>query len=285
MRWRLIVALAIGDDLQMRLGSVGAGDEAEFDGIGRGGSPVFAGEHESLVLGSEIERTVDPGMKVTRSAERLSGVAGAPLSHVMDDHDGEIVFPLQFSQERQEFRHLSGLILIESMQPDQRIEDQQSRSDPPDGLGELQLIVLEIESEAGGSDDVDGYVLEIEAAVTAHPLEAPAHEGGMILGEIDEHIAGVADREPIEAGCGGRHGEGEIESEPGLSELGAAPDEPDSSSAPERLDEPGGVLRGLLEFPHATDRKRLVVHDWIGTRTSSMASSRMDSSTKLCSRS
>jgi hypothetical protein len=172
----------------------------------------------------------------------------------MHDHDGEIVFPLKLSEERQELGNFSCMVLISSMKPHQRIEHEQARLKLAEGFVEPQPVAFEIESEARGRDDMDRNALEIDPAVPTESLEALAHECGMILGEIDEHIAGVGDFEPIEAGCGGGDGEREIEPEPGLPELGAPTYETDSRPAPELLDEPEGFFLRLLELPHAADR-------------------------------
>jgi hypothetical protein len=202
----------------------------------------------------------------------------------MHDHDGEIVLALQLPEIRQQLRDISRVVLVSTMEPHQRIKHEQARLDPADGLVQPESVALEIEPDARGGDDVDRNVVKIESAMPTEPLEALAHECGMILGEINEDIARLGDPEPIEAGCCGRDRECEVESEPRLAELWAPPYETDGGSAPQLLDEPEGFALRLLELSHATYRQ-LFVHDWTGTSTSSIASSRMCSSTKLCSRS
>jgi hypothetical protein len=172
----------------------------------------------------------------------------------MHHDDGEIVFSLELPQECQELRHISRMVLVSAMKPHQGIENEQARARPPDGFVEPRSVTIEIEAQARGGDDVEGDALKIDPTVPTEPLEALADEGGMILGEIDEHIAGLRDLESVETGRAGRDGEREIESQPRLPELGVARCESDSCPAPELVDEPAGVILGLVELAHATDR-------------------------------
>jgi hypothetical protein len=105
---------------------------------------------------------------------------------------------------------------------------------------------------------VDGNVFECEAAVSAESGETLSHHGGMILGEIDEHLAGVFHFEASEARRARGYGEGEIETEPGLSKLGLPGHEADGGATPERIDEPTFARRGLCEFRDPTDRQRFL---------------------------
>jgi hypothetical protein len=152
---------------------------------------------------------------------------------------------------------------------------------------EAQPVALEIEPQGGCGDYVDGDVIESEAPMAAQSGEAFPERGGVIFGEIDEHVTGVGDIEAVETRGGGGDREGEIETEPGLAEFGSAGEEADGRAAPEGVDEPARCVGRLVEFPHAADGKQFLLvwrclpaHGWTGMRTSSTASSRMCSSTK-----
>jgi len=227
-------------------------------------------------------------VEVAGAAQGLSGVCGPALAHVMDDEDGEVVMALQVPEEGEQFGDIPCVVLIAPVKPDQGVEEDQARPDAAGGAVEAQLIALEIEAQRGCGDDVEGDVIESEAPVEAQAGEAFPERGGVIFGEIDEHVSGVADMEAAETRGGGGDREGQIETEPGLAELGAAGEEADGGAAPEGLDEPAGVFVRLVELPHAADGKQLILvwrrlpaHSWTGMRTSSTASSRMCSSTKL----
>jgi hypothetical protein len=276
------------DDRKMGLRSIGGGEEADFNGFGSGSIAMLGSEEHAIALRSEIQSGVDPSMEVTGSAQGLPGPSGSVLAHVMNDDDGEVVSTLALSQEREEVGDIAGQILVLAMKAHQRIEQEQSRPDLLYRVIEPPAIALEIESESRGGDDVDGKRGEIEVALTAESSETLPDEGGMILGEIDEHGARIMDLEATEAGCSRSDREREIEAEPSLPQFGVSGQEPDGGTSPERLDEPSFVRLGLVDVRDVADGQRLdrdEGHSGTARKTSSIASSRRSSSTKRWSRS
>lgn len=92
----------------------------------------------------------------------------------------------------------------------------------------------------------------------AESRETLPDHGGMILGEIDEHLDGVFHIEAPPARRVRGHGKGEIETEPGLSELGLSSDKADGGTPPERIDEPLLSRLRLCEFRDPEDRQRFL---------------------------
>ncbi len=178
----------------------------------------------------------------------------------MHYRDGQVLGPLQLTQERQQLSDIAGVVLVSTVQPHQRVENEQARLDPLDGLCEPEPIVLEIESQTGGGDDVDGDVVDLEAAVLAEPGETLTHQRGVIFGKVHQGVAGLVRLESVETRSGGGDREGEIEPEPGLAELRRAADEADGRTAPELVNEPARSGFGLPEIPHTADRQRSAAH-------------------------
>jgi len=73
----------------------GIGAEAEAERIGSAGASMFDGETEMVLGSSEMEVGVGPGGEVAASTQGLMGMRGGRLAGVMDEEDGEIIFPLE----------------------------------------------------------------------------------------------------------------------------------------------------------------------------------------------
>jgi hypothetical protein len=234
---------------------------------------VLGPQEDVIPLGAEVEGAVGPGVEVPGASQSLTGRAGRMFSHVMDHDDGEVVPALQFPEKGQEFGHLSRVIFIAPMESDQRIEQEQSGPDPLYGVVEPAAIEFQVEPQAGCGDDVQGDLLEEEPAMPAKPGQALSDTGGMIFGQVDEHLSRITDFKGVEAGRAGGDGEGEIEPEPGFAQLGLPGHEADRGPPPEWLDQPRRVLLEWGEISGPADRERflleedLLVHGWTGMRT------------------
>jgi len=159
-----------------------------------------------------------------------------------------------------------------------------------DGAGSLEavLVARQIEPHAGRGDHADGEKGEVEAAVAADPGEALLHDGGGVLGHVDEHTAGLGHGIGVETGRAAGHGDGEVESEPALADLGGAADDADPGARPEGLDEPAARLVPLVEIGgahHGQGGGGLGSHPVTACTAgeASMAASMVWSSTKFCS--
>src|ERR1700685_737715 len=103
------------------------------------------------------------------------------------------------------------------MQAHERIEDEQPRLQPGDGLIETYTIGLEIEAQAGGGDHLDVEFGKTDA------------------GGSTEDAAGAADREAAQAGDAGGDGDGQIEGEEGFAAFGLAADDADGFFRPQPI--------------------------------------------------
>jgi hypothetical protein len=64
----------------------------------------------------------------------------------MDDQNSKIVPALKLTKEGEELGDISGIVLIATVQPHQRVEQKQSGPDPFNGFVESHPIALEIET-------------------------------------------------------------------------------------------------------------------------------------------
>ena len=86
-------------------------------------------------VAAQVQVRVAPGMELGRSAQRLTGAqAAATLFGMMHEEDCETVASLQFSQIGEERRDLAAGVLVDPVQPHERIQDQQPGREIGDGL-------------------------------------------------------------------------------------------------------------------------------------------------------
>src|SRR5262249_57674816 len=104
-------------------------------------------------VAAEVEIRVAPGVELGGPAQSLAAAdsTGAFLGMV-DDDDGEIVSPLQFTQPSEERRNLARGVFVDAMQTHEGIEHEHARSQPGDGLLHASPVGLEIEAPAGDGD-------------------------------------------------------------------------------------------------------------------------------------
>src|SRR6476646_4564423 len=111
------------------------------------------------------------------------------------------------------------------MQADERIEDEEARLQPGDGLIEGRAVGLEIEAQAGGGDHLDVECSETDAGGGTDAIEAASDDVECVLGGIEQNAAGSAHREAAQTGDAGSDGDGEIEGEEGFAAFGLAADD------------------------------------------------------------
>ena len=141
------------------------------------------------------------------------------------------------------------------MQADERIEDEQPRLQPGDGLVEARAVGVEIEAQAGGGDHLDVEFGESGAGRGTDAFEAATDDVQSVFGGIEQDAAGAAHREAAQAGDAGGDGNGQIEGQEGFAALGFAADDADGFFRPQPIDEPALLLGAIGETPGRLDRK------------------------------
>ncbi|MEA2738180.1 MAG: hypothetical protein QOH05_1487 [Acetobacteraceae bacterium] len=174
---------------------------------------------------------------------------------MVDDGNGDGVAPLQFAQEGEQRGDIATDILIDAMQTHERIEDQQPRFQLGDGRIETGAIGLEVEAQAGGGDHLHVEIGETDAGRGADAFEAATDDVQRVFGWVKQNAAGAAHREATQAGDAGGDGDGQIESEEGLTAFGLAADDADGFFRPQPIDEPALLFGAIGEAPGRLDRK------------------------------
>jgi hypothetical protein len=224
----MMLWLVIGLD-RLKGECVVALDQFKRDAWHGGSGTMLDSQNDAVVtVASEIEVGITPGVELRRSAQRLTGTdcAGA-LFGVVDDGHGDAMAALQFAQEGEQWGDVATDILIDAMQAHERIEDQQARLQPGDGLFQTHAVSLEIEAQTGCRDHLHVERGETDAGRGADAFEAAAHDMQGILGGIEQDAAGSADREAAQAGDARGDGDSQIEGEEGFPAFRLAADDAD----------------------------------------------------------
>ena len=160
-----IRGIRLGVDLQVRLL---VALELQGNRLGRRRAPVLGRQEQSAAMTPHVEQGVGPGEEVARAAQALACLAaGAPLAGVVHDDDGHVVGALDLSQVPEHGRHLTGVVLVDAVQPHEGIEHQQARRVRSDRRTQSPLVVRAVEAQGRRGDEVDGERAEVEPTVTA----------------------------------------------------------------------------------------------------------------------
>ena len=222
-----------------------------------GSGPMLDGQNDAVVtIAAEVEVGIAPGVEFRRPAQGLTGADGTgALSGVVDDGHGDGVTPLQLAQEGEQRGDLAADILIDAMQPHERIEDQQAWLEPAHGLVETRAVSIEVEAQAGRGDHLDVEFGQRDAGGGTDALEAAPNDVQGVFGRIEQNATGAADREAAQAGRCRGDGDGQIEGEEGFAALGLAADDPHRLLGPQLIDQPTSLLGSLGETPGRLNRK------------------------------
>jgi hypothetical protein len=264
--------------------------EDDVEGIRCGGSAMLDADGELVVMAADVECRVRPSVEVAGAAKSLAGGTPRVLPGVMDDDDGDVVLALHLAEEGEERGDFRGAVFVDAMKADEGVEQEKARSVLAEGAVDAESVAIEIETQRGGGDDVEGDAREGEASGSRETEESLLDVGGAVFRHVDEGGPRIVDGEAAEAGGVTSNGQGQIEAEPALAALRRSADDADAGPRPEGVDEPAAVGLRVGEVGGADDRERVGVGHafWVrgaGERSSSTARAMMGSSTKDCSRS
>src|SRR5208283_3417183 len=123
--------------------------------LGRGGA-MFGGQGQLRALAAHIQIGVTPAMEFAGTAQGLSGAAALGVfAGVMNQHDRQLELALQFPQIREQPGDLGGVVLIEPMQADERVQDEQDGPELLDGLQETCAVGRGVQAKGRRGDDLD----------------------------------------------------------------------------------------------------------------------------------
>jgi hypothetical protein len=248
-----------GNDEMGRPAAV-VGFEAEVERLRRRMLSVLDSQLEQLAVAGEIGIGVAPGPEVARSAEALSGASAAVFAGVVDEKDGDAEAALEGAEVGEESGHVGGVVFVQAMEPDERIEHEEARFVLLDGSGETVELGREIEPHVAEIEEVEVDAAEVEPTALGEPGDARTRAGEGILGEVDEDGSGPRHGEAAEGRRAGGDGEREIEGHPRLTTLRMPSKDADTGLGPEGGDEPGGGSRLGGEIGDVDGGERLAGH-------------------------
>ena len=141
------------------------------------------------------------------------------------------------------------------MQAHERIEDEEPRLQPGDGLVETCAIDLEIEAQARRGDHLDVEPGEADAGGHTDAFETATDDMESVFRGIEQDATGARHREAAQAGDTGGDGDGHIEGEEGFAAFWLAADDADGVFRPQPIDEPALLLGAVGEPPGGLERK------------------------------
>jgi len=142
------------------------------------------------------------------------------------------------------------------MQAHERIEHEQARFQPGDGLFQASAVSLEIEAQAGGGDHLDVELGEADAGGGADAIDPAADDMERVFGGIEQDATRACHREAAQAGDARGDGDGQIEGQKRFTAFWLAADDPDGLFGPQPIDEPALLLGAVGEAPGRLDRKQ-----------------------------
>src|SRR6266403_2978730 len=99
------------------------------------------------------------------------------------------------------------------MQPDQRIENEQTRLACLDGVAEPLPVLRSVQAKRRDGDDLDWQRLEVDIGRRADPLQAPAHHSQGVFGGKQQYWSGAPDGKAAQTGSPWGDTDGQIQSQ------------------------------------------------------------------------
>jgi len=154
------------------------------------GPAVLDGKESVIAPGGEKQGRVVPGSEVAAAAQAVAELTGGRLAHVVDEEEAERELALERPERAEERRDLGGGVLVDASDPDEGVEDEQTRRDLGDGGPQAGELVFLVEAEEWHVEEEQGRVLEGDAAHARDGVEANPQIGRVVLGPNFTFCAG-----------------------------------------------------------------------------------------------
>ena len=160
----------------------------------------------------------------------------------MNHQDGQLELALEFAQVGEQRGDLGGVVFIDPVQADERIEDEQDAAGAAGrcGSGAARSSAVSRRS-AGAVMTSHGQRVKGHLGGGADALQALAHHGQGVFGGEEQHRAGAAHGELAQAGGAGGDADGQIQGQEAFAALGFAAQDADGLVGPEAFDQPLGL--------------------------------------------
>jgi hypothetical protein len=222
------------------------GHESQAERRSWGGETMLAGEDEVPASRTQVEIGIAPGVEVGATSEVETWFVGGVFACVVDEDDGEAESSREFPQGGEHGRDFGGVILVDALKPDVRVQDKKFWAVSSEGESKSVEMLDTVEPERGLEDELHVERVEVRSPRTSDALNAFADLFRSILGGIDEDPTGLRDFEAIETGSARSHGDGDFESEPCLARFRRSTDDADGAVTPQPNDEPQGLFESAF---------------------------------------
>jgi len=108
---------------------------------------MLTAQEEMMSSALEVEIGVAPGMKIGAAAKGLACVIGGAFSGVVDESEGEVKGPRELAKSGEDGGDLSGVVFIDTLEPDVRVKDQEHGLVALKGFAESSELVGAVDSE------------------------------------------------------------------------------------------------------------------------------------------
>ena len=136
---------------------------------------MLDGEAQLLTLVDEVAGRIGPGVQIGAAAQRQTGILPCALGHVVDEDDGDIMLTIELAQEAEQPGDVGGTVFVQAVEPHERIEQQQLGLQGGEGVVQGVSVLLQVEAQAGGGDDVEIESNQRQVSVLTQLVNAIAH--------------------------------------------------------------------------------------------------------------
>ena len=147
---------------------------------------MFGGKQELAVMMAQIEKRIDPGIKIGGASQAVTGAAIGReiLARMVDYANRGAGLALEQAEITEQGGDLARRVFIDGMKPDQGIEKEKDRTMELERGLEALLISEAVQAESISADHPDIQRGQIEAVVPGQRFEAQAQVGCRIFRRI-----------------------------------------------------------------------------------------------------
>jgi hypothetical protein len=223
---------------------------------------MFGGQGELGTFAAQVKIGVAPAVEFTGTPQGLTRATGVGVfAGVVNQQDGQVKLTLEFPEVRKQRSDLSGIVFIDSVEPDQRIEDQQDRLESLHGMSEALAVRRCVQSERGCSYYFDRERFKSDLSGASDAFQSLAHDRQGVFGWKEQHLAGASHGKLPQAGRAGSDAHGHIQSEKAFAALRFTAEDAHGLIGPKTFDQPLGLGAGRGELAGPLNGK--AVHDFL----------------------
>ena len=108
---------------------------------------MLTAQEEMMSSFLEVEIGIAPGVEVGTAAKGLPCVIGGIFSSVVDESEGEVKAPRELAKSGEYGRDLSGVVLVDTLEPDIWVKDQEQGLVALKGFAESRELIGTVDPE------------------------------------------------------------------------------------------------------------------------------------------